>query len=441
MMNSTGKPKVSVVVAVYNSGQFIRQTLDSILAQTLKDTEIILVDDGSKDDSPDILNEYAKADARIRVLVNTEESDGAASARNLGVANANGEYLSILDSDDFFEPDMLDKAYNRAKETSADVVIFDGYRYDDRNGVDLERNSILVRDRLPEGRDVFAPEDNAENLFMMTLGAAWPALFSKEHIDRYNLRFKSFHHADDLEFVYMSFALAHTIAVLRDRLVHYRVNVEGSQASMISRWPETAWSAMLSLKKSLTEHGIYERYKTAFVRKAMHYISFYMDNMNTGESFGKLYRALQGGKLAELDLSDAGRDEIDDDALAARRDLIMNASAEEYLLRQLKKEPPFDISVAWKKGIPSGSRLILYGADRMGVSVLNAILWDQDYKVIAWVDPQYEALGYPVVSPEVISNSDYDLILVTNISELVFEKVKKELAGKGTDIAKIRWIR
>ncbi len=441
MMSGAGKPKVSVIVAVYNSGRFIRQTLDSILAQTLEDIEIILVDDGSKDESLDILNEYAKADPRIRVLVNTEESDGAASARNLGLAHANGEYLSILDSDDFFEADMLEKAYKRAKETSADVVVFDGYRYDDRNGVDLERNSILVRDRLPVDRDVFAPEDNADNLFMMTLGAAWPALFSKEHVDRFNLRFKSFHHADDLEFVYMSFALARTIAVLRERLVHYRVNIKGSQASMISRWPETAWSAMLSLRKNLIEHGVYERYKTAFVRKAMHYISFYLDNMNTGESFGKLYSDLQGGKLAELDLADAGRDEIDDNALIARRDLILNVSSEEYLLRQLKKEPPFDISVAWKKSIPSGSRLILYGADRMGVSVLNAVLWDQDYKVIAWADPQYEALGYPVVSPDVIDNSDYDYILVTNTSELVFEKVRKELIRKGTDTAKIRWIR
>ncbi len=441
MMITNKRPKVSVIVAVYNSERYLRQALDSILGQTLKETEIIVVDDGSEDESLNILKEYEKIDSRIRVLVNEEESDGAASARNLGMKHATGDYLSILDADDFFEPDMLEKAYNKATDTNADVVIFDGYRYDDINGVDLERNSILVRDRLPVRREVFAPEENDDNLFMMTLGAAWPALFAKEHVDRYGLKFKSFHHADDLEFVYMSLALARTIAVIPKRFVHYRVNIEGSQASMISRWPETAYSAMLSLKDSLIEHGIYERYKTAFVRKAMHYIAFYIDNMITGESFSKLYRELRNGKLKELDLDVAGIEEFDDEYLVSLRDLIMNYPPEEYLIRKLKKEAPFDLSIAWKKRITPGSRLILYGADRLGVGVFYSILWEQDYSVVAWVDQQFEQLGYPVLSPDEIKCLKYDYILITNASALKYKSIKNELTKKGTELDKIKWIK
>ena len=440
-MITDSHPKVSVIVAVYNSERYLRQAIDSIIAQTLKNIEIILVDDGSKDASLDILKEYEKGDKRIRVIANIEESDGAAAARNLGIIHASGDYLSILDSDDFFEPDMLEKAYDKAISTNADVVIFDGFRYDDRNKVDLERNSILVRDRLPKGRDVFAPQENADDLFMMTLGAAWPALFSRDHVIRHGLRFKSFHHADDLEFVYMSFALADTIAVIPERLIHYRVNVEGSQASKISNWPETAWSAMLSLKHTMTEHGIYERYRTAFVRKAMHYLSFYLDNMNTGESFGKLYRDLHDGKLVELDLTDAGIKELGDEYLVELRDMLLNCPTEEYLVRKLKKKAPFNTSVAWKKNIPEGARLILYGADRMGVDVLHGILWEQDYRVVAWVDPQYKNHGYPIMSPEIIMTLDYDYILITNASESVYEAVKNELDAIGAEPRKIKWIK
>ena len=94
--------KVSVITAVYNSEAYLPAMLDSVLAQSLKEIEIICVDDGSADRSLAILKEYAKKDQRIVVLQQKEKTDGAAAARNLGIGHANGQYLSILDSDDFF---------------------------------------------------------------------------------------------------------------------------------------------------------------------------------------------------------------------------------------------------------------------------------------------------------------------------------------------------
>ena len=97
--------KVSVILPVYNVSDYLRQCMDSIVGQTLKDIEIICVDDGSTDDSLAILKEYEAKDQRVKVI--QQANAGAGAARNKGLEIATGEYLSFLDSDDFFEPDMV----------------------------------------------------------------------------------------------------------------------------------------------------------------------------------------------------------------------------------------------------------------------------------------------------------------------------------------------
>ena len=96
-------PKVSVIIPVYNVEDYLRQCLDSVINQTLKDIEIICVDDGSTDKSLEILHEYEKKDSRITVL--TQKNQYAGVARNVGMSVATGKYFVFLDSDDFFEPE------------------------------------------------------------------------------------------------------------------------------------------------------------------------------------------------------------------------------------------------------------------------------------------------------------------------------------------------
>ena len=116
--------KVSVIMAVYNAERYLRQALESVCQQTLRDIEIICVDDGSTDGSMEILKEFAGQDDRIKILQHLEKTDGAAAARNMGLQAARGEYLSFLDADDWFEPDMLEKAYEKASLRELDVLIF-----------------------------------------------------------------------------------------------------------------------------------------------------------------------------------------------------------------------------------------------------------------------------------------------------------------------------
>ena len=128
--------KVSVIMAVYNAERYLRQALESVCQQTLRDIEIICVDDGSTDGSMEILKEFAGQDDRIKILQHLEKTDGAAAARNMGLQAARGEYLSFLDADDWFEPDMLEKAYEKASLRELDVLIIDAYVYREASGYD-----------------------------------------------------------------------------------------------------------------------------------------------------------------------------------------------------------------------------------------------------------------------------------------------------------------
>ncbi|MGM9553384.1 MAG: glycosyltransferase family 2 protein [Faecousia sp.] len=121
---------VSVIVPVYNAEAFLKRCIDSILAQTYENIELILIDDGSKDRSGAICDEYARIDTRIRVIHNT--NSGVAETRNIGIKEAVGDYLSFVDSDDYIAPNMLETLVAKASEHNSDIVMCKYYI--DRSG-------------------------------------------------------------------------------------------------------------------------------------------------------------------------------------------------------------------------------------------------------------------------------------------------------------------
>ena len=118
-------PKVSVIVPVYNGEDTISTMVDSLLNQTLRDIEILIIDDGSTDKTPDILDSYSKKDKRIRVFHKVNE--GVAMARQLGVNKAIADYSIHADADDWVENNMLEEMYNLAIKEDADILIADYY--------------------------------------------------------------------------------------------------------------------------------------------------------------------------------------------------------------------------------------------------------------------------------------------------------------------------
>lgn len=121
--------KISIITPVYNAEKYLHKTIDSIIAQTLQDWELILVDDGSTDSSPKICDNYTINDKRITVI--HKNNEGVATARQTGIDHAAGEYTIHVDADDWVEPNMLEQLYLEAKEKEADIVICDYYVNDD----------------------------------------------------------------------------------------------------------------------------------------------------------------------------------------------------------------------------------------------------------------------------------------------------------------------
>lgn len=174
-------PKVSVIIPVYNSANYLSQCLDSILNQTLKEIEIICVDDGSTDDSLSILNKYSKLDNRIKIL--KQNNKGGGIARNYGMSVAKGKYLSFLDSDDFFDENLLNETVNAAENNLADIVIFQFQTYNTTNDTYNNISYSFKRENFPN--NLFNYHSNPKDFFQSFNPAPWNKLFLHSFIKKW----------------------------------------------------------------------------------------------------------------------------------------------------------------------------------------------------------------------------------------------------------------
>lgn len=140
--------KVSILVAVYNSEKYLKKCLDSLINQTLKEIEIICINDGSTDNSLEILNDYLKRDERIRIL--SQKNKGASASRNLGIKYCNGKFICMVDSDDFIEEKCLEKAYKYAIDNDLDASIFKLFLYADKK---IEEFKNIYQNKILSGKE------------------------------------------------------------------------------------------------------------------------------------------------------------------------------------------------------------------------------------------------------------------------------------------------
>ncbi len=269
------QPKVSVIVPVYNLSEYLRQCLDSIVGQTLKEIEIICVDDESSDDSPQILEEYAKKDSRIQVI--RQKNAGAGAARNNGMRHAKGTYLSFLDGDDFFEPDLLEKAYERAEQTGADFVVYKSDQYHTEKD-EFVQTTWVVREKEIPPYEPFSFRQMTMNVFKVFVGWAWDKFYRREFVERYHLEFQEQRTSNDLLFVFSAVVLADRIATVQDVLAHQRRDTKDS----LSKTRENSWmcfyDALTALKERLVKEGYYEELEKDYINYALH---FSLWNYNT----------------------------------------------------------------------------------------------------------------------------------------------------------------
>lgn len=216
--------KISIIIPAYNVEKFIHQSIDSVLRQTYKNLEIIIIDDGSKDSTGKIADEYSKKDARIIVI--HQPNQGLPTARNVGLEIATGKYVMFLDSDDFYEDNSCEVLYNEIKKQDADYVT-GNYIHVTHDGVKWEKPLFDV--------DVYnnfklSIEDYQKSFFVMN-SVVWNKIFKKEFLEKYKLRFIPRTIAEDA--IFSTFCYVHTDKgyYIKDVVYNYRQNAENASIS------------------------------------------------------------------------------------------------------------------------------------------------------------------------------------------------------------------
>ena len=219
--------KVSVIIPVFNADKYIRKCLDSLLNQTLKEIEIICIDDGSTDASYKILEEYASKNARI--LYQSQQNLFAGIARNAGLSRAIGKYVIFLDADDFFAPTMLKELYEEAEKHTAQIVVFGHYKYNDKNGEIAKVPFSVKKTQLVSCKDL------GINLFEACGATPWNKLLLREYIESKHLAYQGIMNNNDEFFNRMIVVDAERILFYNKRFVYYRTNNSNSLQGGLGR--------------------------------------------------------------------------------------------------------------------------------------------------------------------------------------------------------------
>ncbi len=291
-------PKVSVIIPVHNAKKYLGECLDSILGQTLKDIEVLCVDDGSTDGSARLLEEYAAKDSRLKLLASALESAGA--ARNRGLDESRGEYLFFCDADDRADGRMLEKLRDKASRTNADIAVAGFCYYDE--GLRNDYRRVAIAREFLDVPQPFSPALAGDRLFSAFRIQLWNKIFKRSFIQRIGLRFQTLPRVNDLAFVNTALALAGGIAAEKGAYYHYRKNHGGSLCSKIDQMPEMSVLAWLKVKENLESAGVFGKFRPAFAYAASHSLYEVVVSMQDASAMEKFFRKAQAEFIPALGL-------------------------------------------------------------------------------------------------------------------------------------------
>lgn len=234
--------KVSIIVPVYNVEQYLEKCLNSLVNQTIKDFEIIIVNDGTKDSSQKIIDKYAKNYSFIKSYI--KENGGLSSARNYGIKKATGEYLAFVDSDDYVTEDMYEKMYQKAKEKDFDMVVCDlNYIYPDKK---IKATSNIKEDTT-----------NIKETMLNIYPAAWNKIIKRSIVK--DIFFKEGIWFEDVEYIYRVLPKITSIGVVQEPFYQY-LQREGSITKKVDKRIYNYIDNLNGLVSYYKENKLYEKY-------------------------------------------------------------------------------------------------------------------------------------------------------------------------------------
>lgn len=253
---------VSVIIPIHNVEKYLIKALQSITYQTLEDLEIICVDDGSTDRSPEILAFFAAFDERITII--TQPASNAGCARNRGLEIASGKYLYFMDSDDWCEPFMLQKAVDTAENEDCDIVVWSYKAINDES-------KKMISSKQYQDADIDL--DKRVDLFNFLSPCVWHKLFRAKVVREHDLRFQEITNSNDVVFTASVIVWSKKIKTLKDIMYFYR-RTNSSLQSTLSVDPFCCVYARVRLQELLKQWGLSERFKKALINSLYSTVSF-----------------------------------------------------------------------------------------------------------------------------------------------------------------------
>lgn len=208
-------PLISVIITAYNVEKYIRQCIESLLAQTFTSIEFILVDDGSTDRSGEIGDQYAQQYERIQVI--HRPNGGPSAARNAGLAIARGKYIGYVDGDDWIEPEMYQKMYDACEQNGAQMAICSYRQWGEGAEKMNPTGNVLVLSKM-EAMELYIMGDKQYHIY----NSVWSKLFLRSLID--NLRFQEGHKSEDIMYTTCTLGRVETCVFVDELLYNYRID-------------------------------------------------------------------------------------------------------------------------------------------------------------------------------------------------------------------------
>ena len=219
-------PEVSIIIPFNNVENYIEQCLNTVISQTLKDIEIILINDASTDKSRSIVLDFMQKDKRIK-LIELNERKGQGFARNRGIELAKGEYIGFVDSDDFIEPDMFEKMYNTAKNSGCDIIMCLVKEYDDLNDKYITSDYYSLAPLCGLKNNIFSAKDTKDNILDINV-ALWNKIYKRSYLKKTGEKFPEGFIYEDLPFFFGTYLPAEKIQIIWEFFYNYRINRKNS---------------------------------------------------------------------------------------------------------------------------------------------------------------------------------------------------------------------
>lgn len=248
--------KISIILCVYNGEKYINQAIESVLNQSIDDIELIIVNDGSTDNTANIINIYQ--DNRIKII--NQQNKGLGASRNIGIKHAKGEYIGFLDADDWLVKNMCETTYNEAKNNNTDITMFQIINYDESSSKNYESDWFNLKnlDKTFDNK-IFTASETKKVLFDFSVSAC-QKIYKTSFLKSINARFPEGIYFEDMPFFYYVYLNSNRISIIRKHLYIRRKHEHSITEKIDSKFLDTV-PAGQELFKIFIEGDFYKDYK------------------------------------------------------------------------------------------------------------------------------------------------------------------------------------